>query len=348
VTENNAESTPDAAGSVSPAAAPELPPVEVVRRIEVSRTALRRNNPATSGHSVVVYLTKAGAYEIGSGRLSMGELWLSTPQKMFLVDVAPHQEKFLLELPAEGDAFCFSADVRVTWRVRDVVAAVKDDRDPRALVRDFVEERLREVTRKFDVEQSADAEQRVRQEYQDRTVTVTDAIELSACTAVLSLNEEIREHIAGRRRTIHQVEAAENNHSVTMVTEKFAREIEALKQKHDLEMKQERMKVYADALRSDDVNLLALRLSGHDEDVKDVLELVMEQKKRGFEQASGVLDSLLAANLVNRKDVAALMQEAGSTLLGLPQKTVPPVTAKATRVELPDDDEEDEDDGAHR
>ncbi|MGH9060757.1 MAG: hypothetical protein ACRDZY_14775, partial [Acidimicrobiales bacterium] len=333
MTENNAASTPDAAESTPRAAAvpaPELPPVEVVRRIEVSRAALRRNNPATSGHSVVVYLTKAGAYEIGSGRLSMGELWLSTPQKMFLVDVAPHQEKFLLELPAAGDAFCFSADVRVTWRVRDVVAAVKDERDPRALVRDFVEERLREVTRKFDVEQSADAEQRVQREYQDRTGTVTEAVELSACTAVLGLNEEIREHIAGRRRSMQKVEAAENNHSVTMVTERFAREIEALKQKHDLELKQERMKVYADALRSDDVNLLALRLSGHDEDVKDVLELVMEQKKRGFEQASGVLDSLLAANLVNRKDVAALMQEAGSTLLGLPQKAPepPPVTAK--------------------
>jgi hypothetical protein len=60
--------------------------------------------------------------------------------------------------------------------------------------------------------------------------------------------------------------------------------------------------------------VLALRLAGHGEDVNDVIELMMRQQKLEFEGAHAVLSSLLEANLVNHKDVAAIMANASDRM----------------------------------
>ncbi|MFE0027256.1 hypothetical protein [Amycolatopsis sp. NPDC059021] len=335
----------------SPGEAPSAgAPGQIVQALEVSRAALRRNNPATSGHTAVVYVTKGGEYRLGAGRLTMGELVLATPKEMYLVDRTPHQETYSLQLPAQEEAFCFAASVRVTWRISDPVAAVKAGRmEPRETIGRFLEERLREVTRQFGVEQSADAERRIAHQYGDRIVPVSEAVEVTRCTAVLDLDDLTREHIAGRTKFKRDSETELSTQQLRMMRAEHARELQELKEKHELAMKQERMKVYADALRGDDVNVLALRLAGHNEDVKDVINLLMEQKRLGLSNANAVLNSLLEHKLVNRKDVADLMADASDTLLGLPQKRhdappqdPPPVEAKSERVELGDDEDEDD------
>lgn len=326
-------------------------PSPVVLEVEVNRLSLRRNNPATSGHSAVVYVMKGGEYRLGSGRLTMGELWLATPREMYVVDLTAHEEMYTQQLPSREEAFQFSASVRVNWQVSDPVAAVRAVRvEPRETIGRFMEERLREVTRQFGVEQSADAERRIAHEYRDRVLPISTAVQITGCSAVLDLDEATRVHMASRTQFERDSETQQSTHQLDVMRSAHARELEELKEKHELAMKQDRMKVYADALRGDDVNVLALRLAGHNEDVKDVINLLMDQKRLGLENANAVLSSLLEHKLVNRKDVANLMADASNTLLGLPQTPAEsqPVVAKSTRVELIDDEDEDEDDGGDR
>jgi ribosomal protein L12E/L44/L45/RPP1/RPP2 len=331
----------------SPGDEPSPPPV--VRKVRVSRSALRKNNPASSGHSAVVYVLKDGEYRLGSGRLTMGELWLATPLEMYLVDITPQEEIYSRQLPSKEEAFMFTASVRVSWQVTDPVAAVRaGEVEPRETIGRHMEERLREVSRQFGVEQSADAERRIAHEYRDRVVSISAGVQITGCSAVLDLDEATREHMASRTQLARESETELNTHELQVLRAAHAQELEKLAEKHELELKQERLKLYADALRGDDVNVLALRLAGHNEDVKDVINLLKEQKQLGLENANTVLKFLLDHKLVNRKDVAHLMVDAGNTVLGLsPTASAPQtVAAKSARTDLTDDEEdEEEDDG---
>ncbi|MEU0531335.1 hypothetical protein [Amycolatopsis tolypomycina] len=330
-----------------------------VQRLEVTRSSLRKNNPASSGHSAVVYVTKRGDYQVGAGRLTAGEVWLATPREMYLVDITPHEEVFELGLPSAEEAFTYTASVRVTWRISDPVAAVKAGKvEPREAIGRFLEEKLREVTRQFGVEDSANAERRIAHEFGDREVRMSDAVVVTRCTAVLDLDESTRKHIASRTEFARSSETERLSHEVRRLRAEHAREMQRLEQQHELELKQQRMKVYADAIREDDANVLALRLAGHKEDIQDVIELLQEQKKLSLENAKGILQMALENKAVTLTELKPLLNDASRTMLGLPKNpgSPPRVTADATRADLHDDeadlhddeDDEDEDDGGER
>jgi hypothetical protein len=340
---NGAPKTP--APDVS--AAPDPTPVPIVRTMEVSRASLRKDNPASSGHSAVVYVTKGGEYRLGTGRLTMGELWLATPREMFLVDVQPHYETYSMELPSLEEAFYFAANVRVTWRVYDPIAAVRAQMvEPRAVIRDLLERRLREVTRGFEVEKSASAERQIAQQFGDQVIRISEVVDVVSCAAVLTLDESTREHIAKRTQLIRDRETELGAQEMRLLHAEHARTLQNLKETHELELKQERLRFYAEVLREGDINMLALRLAGNKDDIKDVLELWKDQKQLDYDRSMTVLNTLLEARLVTRKDVAGLLADANDTLVGKPpvQSVPKPVTAKSSRADL-DEDDEDEDDG---
>lgn len=329
-------------------------PNGIVETLPADRNTLRKLNPVSSGHTAIVYLTRRGQFEIGSGRLTSGELWLRTPKAVYQVDVSPHQENIELNLPSREEAFAFTAKVRATWRVSNPIAAVTGKlENPAPFVADYLEERLREVTRGFTVENSADAERRVNLDYGDRTIRVSDAVEVVRCTVVLTLDDATRDHIANRTLADRLKERERYDHDLELLRTEHQQELARSKEKHELDLKAQRMHFYADALRTDDLNVLALRLAGHTEDVNDVINLIMQQKRLEFEGANTVLNQLLEANLVNHKDVAAIMANASSIVidklrgvsaLGIgkaderPVVSAPPVDL----VSLEQDDEEDD------
>jgi hypothetical protein len=342
------EPAPTAAPETPPEAPPEPPAVPIVRTVEVSRTSLRKDNPATSGHSAVVYVTKSGEYRLGTGRLTMGELWLATPREMFLVDVQPHYESYSMELPSQEEAFYFTASVRVTWQVHDPIAAVKAQKvEPRAVIRDILERRLRDVTRGFEVEHSASAERQIDQVFGHQVIRISEVVDVTSCSAVLTLEESTREHMAKRTQLVRDRETALGAHELNVLHAEHQRALDNMKEKHELELKQERLRFYAEVLREGDINVLALRLAGNKEDVQDVLEMWKDQKQLDYDRSLTVLNTLLEARLVTRRDVAGLLADANDTLVGKP--TVPerpkPVTAKASRTDQDDEEDEDEDDG---
>ncbi|GAA3861614.1 hypothetical protein GCM10022243_29750 [Saccharothrix violaceirubra] len=313
--------------------------MEVVQRKAVERSALRKLNPAGSEHTAVVYLTKRGEYERVVGRLTMAEIWLRTPKELFTVATSPQEDTFDLRLPSREEAFSFAASVRATWRVTDPVAAVKAQlTDPSPGVRRLLEERLREHTRGFDVEGNAEAERRFNLDYADRAVVVSDAVTITGCTVVLNLDEATTAHIADRTLVVRE----RQKHEYDKERDERKREREREDTKHDLALQETRMKQYADALQSGDHNALALLLAGHGEDANAVVQIIMQQRQLEHSAAREVLDRLLAANLVNRKDVGRIIESAGTALIGGVSDVRTPKSVESAR---PDRETDPDDEG---
>lgn len=336
-------------------------PARIVETIDANRTNLRRVNPTSSGHSAIVYLPKQGPYVISTSRMTMGELWLSTPREVYEVDLSPHDETYEMQVPSLEEAFFFSAKVRVVWQVSNPIEAVRSRLvKPQHAIELYLEPRLREITRQFDVENSAAAERQINHQYSGREIPVSEAVVVKNCSVILILDTLASEHII--KRTTHQRDLEkiamskveeEHTHQVEMQRAEYEQRLEEMKQRHELELKQQRMEAYADALRAGELNLIALRLADNSKDVNEVINMIMEQRKLEFDSAHAVLNSLLEGKLLNHKHVAAIMANAsnvvidnirGTTKLGIGSADAArpaPLSVEASR---PDEQIEEDDD----
>ncbi|GAB3491291.1 hypothetical protein [Amycolatopsis cihanbeyliensis] len=307
--------------------------VPLLRRETPTRSELRKRNPVSDDRSAVVYLDQRGEFNLATSRLTAGEIWLDTPQAMYTVDIAPRRCEFELRLPSGEEAFFFTARAQVRWKVIDPVLAVaRNVANVPEMLRPFLETRLRETTRRFGAESGAAAEREIGRAYGERTIPVDDGVAITRCVITLALDSGTEKHIAARTHAGRQQERRELAHTnkiqhlrltevesthqgrLDELNAEHERRLAELQQQHELRLQQERMKVYADALRADDLNLLALRLAGHHEDVDGVLRLIMEQRNVEVENAKAVLHTLLDSNLVNRSDVHGIMTRASGVV----------------------------------
>jgi hypothetical protein len=314
---------------------------KIVRTMDVNRASLRKVNPASSGHTAIVYLTRRGTYELATSRLTMGELWLDTPSEMYSVDLTTHDDVLSLELPSREEAFRFPATVHVSWRVADPIIAVRTGlNDPVGQVQRALEGQLRTVTRKFSLDENPKAEAEINASYQGRPIVVSSALVIDRCSVLI--DPEV-----GRRRHLEELRVTEHDRQLSM-----------LREQNDLALRKQRMDMYIEALRNDNMSMLALVLSGHGEDAKAVIELVLREKDKNAEKARDVLDMLIEKKLVNRHDVKEIMNDAAKTVADHISDVNPLATRKTAAVEekppptrvasrrVEDDDEDDEDDDA--
>lgn len=311
---------------------------KIVRTMEVSRASLRNVNPTSSGHTAIVYLTRRGTYELATSRLTMGERWLDTPNEMYSVDLTTHDDVLTLELPSREEAFRFPATVNVSWRVSDPIIAVRTGlNDPVGQIKRYLEGQLRTITRKFSLDENPQAEAEINTSYQGKPIVISSALVIERCSVLIDSEEGLRKHVNELRNTEHE------------------RQLSMLKEQNELALKEQRMTMYANALRNDNLNMLALVLDGHGEDAKEVVKLVLSQKDKSTQEAHAVLGMLLDKDLINRHDVKEIMTDAANKVSERindvnPLETRRPATLgekrSPTRVasHRADDDEDDEDD----
>jgi hypothetical protein len=335
---------------------------KLVRFEELSRSELRKRNPVSTATTAIVFVDKRGKFVPADSRLTQSEIFLDTPKGVYSVDITPHSETFKLELPTKNNAISFDAEITISWRVTDAVRAITSNvENPGALILPQLEQRLREVTRNFDVEANDEAERAIQGAFAHKQM-VTDCVAMLSCVARLSLDHTTKNFVAGETRRIqqqgsklHQLELSkqleEQKHELDRLRADRDAELEKLKQEYEIQLKRQKMTFFADALRQDDVNLLALRLAGHGEEVNEVIGALMEQRRISFEAAQGLLRELLSAQLVDRKEVASILNNASKALVerlntagspralegGEASRQPPIVPVDAERADLDDD-----------
>ncbi|MBM7774328.1 hypothetical protein JOD54_004532 [Actinokineospora baliensis] len=297
------------------------PDEPVARAIKLNRGM--RSMPTSSEHTAIVSVTKDGEYEVVKGRLKVSAFVGAILWEVFSVDIAAQEDTFSLDLPTRTEAFAFAAEVTVRWRVVDPVAAVRAQaKNPRAAIRQRLEPLLRQLSRQFDVHNNAGAESHINGRHMDQVFAVPGGLAVEGYHVRLDLDDEARAYIADQERDKWQRGRIRAEQETDALAHQFAKqradheaELESMRARHELALRMDRMSVYADALRTDSHNMLALRLSGHHEDINEVIELMMRERRMEFDGASALLNSLLERNLVNRKDVEAIMANASRSVI---------------------------------
>jgi hypothetical protein len=304
-----------------------------VIRSEPTRSALLKSRPMPGADSATVFLDKRGRLFGLDRPLTPGEVAWDTPRAVFEVDISVHSLTFDLQLPAVEKAFSFQARIVVHWRIADAKAAVEAKlSNPDLVVTSSVEQRLREVSREFAIEDSTAAENAIRAHLSAMPVPLSQGIALVECVVSLSLDRSTESHVASRTHALRQRETLKSIHETTQLNTllaieqgtaqqmletqqaTFAQQMAAQAEKHKLEIEQMNMQFYSQALSEGNLNLIALRLSTNRDDVNDVINLFMRQRQLDYEGARGMLDSLLENRLVNKRDVADIMARATSVV----------------------------------
>ena len=145
-------------------------PLSLIRGVSPVRRGLLDRPVGTTPDVAVVYATGSGQVVYFGGRpLTWTEQAFSAYRLRYDVDMSDHRRTVELRstpLPSRGDYYFFIATVDVAFRVHDPAEVVRRNvRDALRVVYGFLAERLRRITRNFDIEQSTEAEEEIRRAF---------------------------------------------------------------------------------------------------------------------------------------------------------------------------------------
>ena len=251
---------------------------------ELSRFEFIRNRPPVSADRALVLVTASGetvAYP-PDRQPTRGELVSRNFRRLYEVETGYQYLSFEHRLPSAGDAFFFHAETDVTWQVTDPGAVVrKQVRDVRALLEPRLLARMRQETRRFDIERSAAAETAVHDALALSPLAEAEGLTVT-CTVRLSLDEEaVRQYSAIRGLDYARVRA-ESEHL-----------LERLRTRHQHELTEEKTRFYTSLLEDGDIARWALQVARNPEDLPLALEGIRDDAREAMANQIGIVSKLL-------------------------------------------------------
>jgi hypothetical protein len=284
------------------------------------------------GHTALVYLTDLAAIDPAAAlRRRMPALRERLRHQFwrYEVDVAHHPTYVSLELPAQEEAFSFTAKVCFTWTVSDAAAVARYGiRDTKAIIWPFLDQTLRSVSRHFGIERCGEAEGEMNDRLKKEAGDLDYGIRLSSCAVDLFLDAAAQQHLAKRYDARRSQERAVEEHTLHVLREEHARkegelrgklevaaarhqrELEAAAMTHDLDLKEQRRTFYRKAVDGGSFGFLVLQLIENPSDIKAVVDMLHTSKDVYYERARTVIKDLLDNELVDAADVDPLREHA--------------------------------------
>ncbi|WP_433271281.1 hypothetical protein ACQPZF_11970 [Actinosynnema sp. CS-041913] len=304
----------------------------LVTRVDVTYRELFKKRPVPSSNQATVYLDRHGNYQHLTHQLGLGDG--AGLRAVFLVDTSVVNRTLTVRVPSAERAYSFLAQFTVSWRITDPVAAVETNlTDAEFIVKSHVTGKLREITVQHPIEEVAAAEQEAHQAFGlAGKRTLRQGVGLLDCGVALSLDESTAAEVRRRKEHARALEArlrateatrqdlglraAEQEMQLGLEAQRARYELERQRQQqaHELAMKRADMEFYADAIKSDQLNLVGLKLAADPNQVNEVIALFMQRHKLDFESARGMLNSLLENGLVGRSNVADIMAKATAVI----------------------------------
>ncbi|MFE2995298.1 hypothetical protein ACFXG4_09840 [Nocardia sp. NPDC059246] len=242
------------------------------------------------------------------------------------MDTSAHHDTINLELPTAEGVFNFIAEIDLSWRIGDPVCAVREKvTGGEAIYGPFLTKELRTISREFEVERFAEAEQRINGHFAGGPSELRCGITMLSCLVKLAAESSTKLHMqqvtyddreeerrdAEHRAKRHKAELQKGEnviqHELDVQSALFEQEQARIEQQHALDMERQRMSFYSDALQSGAESMIALRLSSNRDDVNDVIKLMMHQRQVDYDNAHTMLSALLEQRLLNRGDVRDIM-----------------------------------------
>lgn len=249
---------------------------------------------------------------------SLGERLAGT-LRCFEIDTALHAQSIRWYPPASEEAFRFDGLLQIEWRVHDPEAVcIRGIRDARSIFAPFLDQRLRQISRRFSIEECAAAEAEMNVDLKAAPFQLDQGIEIAACAVALRPDERAEEHLAGQvavrrdgnrataehdltvlrdryatdeARLHHALEEmrAAAEHRLAKTKEQHAAELESLKQElaqraaeHEIRLKHGQMDFYRMALEDQHLGVLLLHLMQHPNDVSEIGRMMRERSTYAF------------------------------------------------------------------
>jgi len=259
-------------------------PVAVVR--QVTRFDHYTRRPTSNTDRALVFTTGSGVVDayLPPLRPSRAELVARNYRAVYEIDMGIHHLSLPNQLlPAMGDAFSFTAEVDVTWQVGDPAQVVRSGvRDVPALISPRIQGRMRSASRRFAVEDSADAEDAVQEALLGAPLAEDVGLRVH-CTARLDLDQAARDHQSRLRAIAHDKEAAVPQFEYDLLISRQQQQLLA-----------DKAEFYRYYLERGGVQQWAIQVANHPEDVKHALASLRADEKDKITQQLQLIENLFA------------------------------------------------------
>ncbi|GAA2739912.1 hypothetical protein [Kitasatospora cinereorecta] len=278
------------AGGPGPAAPPGAPPAfmtannPIIGPRPLSRLDNLIRRPTGAAATVILYVAPSGELiPNGSARDQRNNepVW-RVYRSYYEVDMGRHPMQVHHSVPSEGDALHFTAVVDLTWQVVDPIQVVRQRlSDVRAAVEPLLLSRLRAVTRRFDIESSADAEEAVNKDLAAAPIGGELGLQTTALVR-LSLDQQSTAYLARLREQRRALTTTVGDH-----------ELDRLKQIHRQQLTAAAASFYAGYLETGDVARLALQLAEHPGEAASVIGAMNERERSEAALRADVLRQMI-------------------------------------------------------
>ncbi|TDU06044.1 hypothetical protein EDD99_4590 [Streptomyces sp. 846.5] len=258
-------------------------PVAVVR--QVSRLDHLARRPTANADRALVFSDGSGKLDayLPPHRPGRAELTARGYRAVYEVDMGIHHLELVHSLPSQGDAFCFQAEVDVTWQVIAPATVVSSGiRDVPALISPRIQSLMRAASRKFSVEDSADAETAVQAQLRGRPIAEDVGLRIT-CTARLDLDAAAREHQSRLRGIKYDMQAA---------TPEF--EYQQLRAQQEQQLLTQKADFYRYYLERGGVQQWALQVAQHPDDMRHALESLRQDEQIQVRNQMQLIENMIA------------------------------------------------------
>jgi hypothetical protein len=232
----------------------------------------------------------------------------------YVVDTAEQRTSFSTTAPSRQDAYPFTVQADVVWRVVDAEALVRSGVDDAAqVVRSAVDDQLWTVGRRFAPDDAAGAEQAGRQAFPANSA-------VSSGLALVRVLVRMTPY-AGLTGAVRQADSVRHDGAIGL-----------------LKMQQESDRMHhMRTLLDGDESLLLLHLANNRSDTGSVIQLMLEARQRGETTRMELFDRMVANNFIQDADVEPLRRALlGGSGPGMLTPTVG-LTSSSMRAIIPGD-----------
>jgi hypothetical protein len=250
--------------------------------------------PVPTSGVAIVGKTPDGKYEI------ITQFGLIAKYKLrFEVDIADHHDVVKCPLPSRGDAFSFDGTLVIGWRVTDAAVVVERRiSDGLELCYAWLVERLRQISRGFDIDACALAELEINRRLGAAPITLPEGITVHRFYARLGMDEST---IKG----IHAMRAAQHDGSLAAVKSSGSQGVQDIEQEGTLRRQRQRLEAIQAAIRGN-YDLVAIHLGQHPDDTGSLINMIRSDHQASEERRDRMIAELLKRDLIQDIDVGDL------------------------------------------
>ncbi|MDX3234883.1 hypothetical protein PV392_04115 [Streptomyces sp. ME03-5709C] len=318
---------PGGQSPVGPPPGPVNNPVDGPRPLSFLDSMIRK--PTAAADTVVIFVNASNELIVsGSPGDKRGQepLW-RVYRSYYEVNMGRHALPVGGSVPSQGDHFHFLSEVDVHWQVADPVRVVREGlHDVRAALQPRLLGQIRTVTRRFDIERCADAEDAVNEALTRQPIGPELGLR-TWCTVRLALDKASQEYLVTLRQREREYVTAASDYKVA-----------AAKQHYDQQLTGSAAAFYAQYLQDGDVARFAVQLAKDPAQARQVIAAMNEQDRQQLGLKADMIKQLIDQGHLQPHDfeepLDLAVEQLRQLLQGAPRR-LPPETVTGPGPELP-------------